>query len=224
MGEVILTYVLILVQLWFVGKVLSPFTILPFSVILMSSLLRKEFIQTLGLSNFSLKGYRSLWQFLVVGIVVIFIIGGYVHSLQPKTDRPIFLQLIVLVPGIIVRFLAYIAPAFCQQVVLNSYFVNRIHFLLGKSTPTAIVIGILFSLVHFPNPVLSILTLVWGAISSHFFLKHRNVYPLVLVHAALAAVTYCVLPPSLHHEFRVGMQYSLYIPSPCDGCFPEFLN
>ena len=158
--EVVLTFMLILVQLWFVGIVLSPFIMLPLGIVVTSWIMRKESLQTLGVSHITLKHSKSLWKFFVGGMIVLFIVGGYIRFMYSHSFHLILFQLIALLPGIVLRFVSYIVPALCQQIVLNSYFVNRIQFLTNKSNTTIMITGILFSLAHLPNPVLSVLTLV----------------------------------------------------------------
>ena len=210
--ETILILALILAQLWFVGKAVTFFTLIPATAIIISWVARKETLHSLGLLRAGFSGSGWLWKFAGGAIALILVIGAFVQG-------PIFSDLHAA-GGLILRFLSYIVPAFLQQVVFNLYFVNRIDSFAGGSRRTVAVSAFTFAFVHLPNPVLTVLTLFGGWLSSSFYLRQRSVYPLALAHAALAAVTYCALPHAWHHGFRVGMQYYLYAPSPLDSCAP----
>lgn len=214
--EIALVFLLILAQIWFVGKVVSLFTILPLGVIILSWVFHKESLRAIGLGKFEFKGFGPLWMVLAIGITFIALIGIYVNRSRPEQEN--FLL------GLPLRFASYLLPALGQQVILNGYFVNRIKLLTVRRNVIALVAGVLFCMIHAPNPVLLGLTLFGGTISAYFFVRKRNLYPLTIAHAAVAAVAYCMLPQLWHHGFRVGMQYYLFVPTPGDCCTPEFLR
>jgi membrane protease YdiL (CAAX protease family) len=215
-AEITLVFLLILVQIWFIGQVLSFFVLLPLGVVVASWVLRKDSFQTLGLAHFSFKGFARLWLLLAAGVLIVLVVGAFANPGFHRNARfPV---------GVTLRFISYLVPALFQQILLNSYFVNRIHLLTNNRVSTILISGILFSVVHLPNPVLLFLTLYGGMISAYFFVKSRNVYPLAIAHTALAAVAYCALPQAWHHGFRVGMQFSLYTPVPGDPCIPQLLK
>jgi hypothetical protein len=215
-AEITLVFLLILVQIWFVGEALSFFVLLPLGAVLASWVIRRESFETLGLAHFSFIGFARLWLLLAAGVLIVLVVGAFAN--------PGFFRNVEFSVGVTLRFISYLVPALLQQILLNSYFVNRIHLLTNNRVSIILIGGILFSVVHLPNPVLLFLTLYGGMISAHFFVRSRNVYPLAVAHAALAAVAYCVLPQAWHHGFRVGMQFSLYIPVPGDPCIPQFLK
>ena len=212
--EITLVFLLILAQIWFVGEALSFFVLLPLGAVVTSWVLRKDSLETLGLAHFSFRGFARLWLLLAAGVVVVLVVGAF--------GNPAFFRSPSL--GVTLRFILYLIPALLQQTLLNGYFVNRVHSLTKSRISTTVIIGILFSVVHLPNPVLVTLTLYGGMISAYFFVGRKNVYPLAVAHAALAAVAYCALPQAWHHGFRIGMQFSLYAPVPGDPCVPQFLR
>jgi membrane protease YdiL (CAAX protease family) len=214
--EITLVLLLILVQIRFIGEALSFFALLPLGVVVASWVLRKDSFESLGLAHFSFKGFARLWLLLAAGVIVVLIVGAY--------GNPGFFRNRGFPLGTTLRFISYLIPALLQQVLLDGYFVNRVHSLTRNRISTTVFIGILFSIVHLPNPVLVVLTLYGGMISAYFFVKSRNVYPLAVAHAALAAVAYCALPQAWHHGFRIGMQFSLYTPVPGDPCMPQFFR
>jgi hypothetical protein len=52
------------------------------------------------------------------------------------------------------RFFAYFAFCLLQQVALNSYLMNRLLYALEEPRAAALVAGIIFAALHWPNPVL----------------------------------------------------------------------
>jgi hypothetical protein len=213
-SEIALAYFLILGQIWFVGKFLSVFTILPLGVITLDFMLRKESLRSLGLCKFDFKALTSLWVILATGMSAIVLIGFLANHAGFRERN--------FVSTLLLRFGLYLVSALFQQIVFNGYFVNRIQSVIGKQRVTAAVAGFLFCTIHAPNLVLLILTLFGGTVCAHFFIKTKNVYPLAVAHAALGALAYCALPQAWHHGFRVGMQYYLYIPTQGDRCAPSF--
>jgi len=214
--EIACTFFLVLGQIWFVGKLLSPFTILPLGVITASWIVRKETLRTLGLRVLDFRGYAVLWVFLAGGIALVAVVGVFLNRSA--------LQRGCILLGLPLRFVSYVVPALFQQIILNGYFVNRIQSLTRRRSLTAAVAGLLFCVIHAPNPVLLVLTLFGGMVSAWLFVRRSNVYPLAVAHATLAAFAYCALPQLWHHGFRVGMEYYLFVPKPGDCCVPEFLQ
>ena len=84
---------------------------------------------------------------------------------------------------------------------------NRL--LPGKALPVAVATAI-FALAHLPNPVLTPITLIWGAISCLLFLRYRNIYALGLAHGILGLCVAITVPNALHRHMRVGLGYLQY--------------
>ena len=99
-----------------------------------------------------------------------------------------------------------------QQFLLQSYFLLRfLRLLPGKTAPILAATGI-FALAHLPNPILTPITLVWGAIACVLFLRYRNIYTLGLAHGIMGLCVAVTVPNSLHHHMRVGLGYLRYHP------------
>ncbi len=99
----------------------------------------------------------------------------------------------------------YYPWALLQNLWLNGYFTNR----LAKVFPNqpkliSTMAGILFAIVHWPNPVLLVATFIGGIMSAYFFQRNRNLYPLALSHAILAVSLLYFFPDSWHHHLRIG--------------------
>jgi hypothetical protein len=108
-----------------------------------------------------------------------------------------------------------------QQFLLQSYFLLRLLRLLpGKVAPIIVSTGI-FALAHLPNPILTPITLVWGAVSCVLFLRYRNIYTLGLAHGVMGLCVAVTVPNSLHHHMRVGLGYLRYHPRAQDRRFAD---
>lgn len=114
-------------------------------------------------------------------------------------------------PGLAGRFavsvLCYLGNALWQQVLLNGYFLPKLEQALQNKAKAIPAIGILFALVHLPNPVLVPVTMIGGMLSAYFFQKTRNIYVLIIAHAILAVSVMYLFPESWHHHLRIGPGY-----------------
>jgi hypothetical protein len=111
---------------------------------------------------------------------------------------------------LIENFWSYAIWAGVQQFLLQCFFLTRLLRLIPKPRSAALVAAGLFALAHLPNPVLSILTIVWGTAACHIFLRYRNVYPLAIAHAILGITIAISVPGHLDHNMRVGLGYLRY--------------
>jgi len=111
------------------------------------------------------------------------------------------------VKPIVLHVGAYALWALMQQFVAQSYFFLQIEALTGSSLKAVIGSGLIFGLLHIPNPVLLIVTTIGGLVFSEMFCRYRNIYPLAFAHAAVALAIAVSLPNSVHRHMRVGIGY-----------------
>jgi membrane protease YdiL (CAAX protease family) len=102
---------------------------------------------------------------------------------------------------------AYALWALMQQFVAQSYFFLQIETLTGSSRKGVIGSGLIFGLMHIPNPVLLIVTTIGGLLFSAMFCRYRNIYPLAFAHATVALAIAVSLPNDVHRHMRVGIGY-----------------
>lgn len=105
------------------------------------------------------------------------------------------------------KFGSYIAFCLLQQVGLNSLVTNRLLRAFEKPAPAALAAGAIFSVLHWPNPVLVPLTLIGGVAMAYLFATERNILPLTIGQAILGALVWWAFPLSWHHSMRVGPGY-----------------
>ncbi len=101
--------------------------------------------------------------------------------------------------------------AFClvQQIALNSLLTNRLLSLVKRPWLASFIAGLIFSSLHWPNPVLVPLTLIAGITMAWMFARVRNIIPLAAGQALLGSLTWWAFPLAWHHMLRVGPGYYL---------------
>jgi len=108
---------------------------------------------------------------------------------------------------ILKRFAEYVFWGFLQQIGLQTFFTYRVGKVISNPYKAACVVAVIFSLIHFPNPVLMIFTLMGGFFWSLSYLKAPNLYALALSHGWLAVLTLHSIPRSWLHQLRIGPTY-----------------
>jgi len=108
------------------------------------------------------------------------------------------------------RFGGYMAFCLLQQVGLNSFLTNRLLTAFERPLPAALLAGLLFAALHWPNPVLVPLTLAGGVAMAWLFATERNILPLTLGQALLGALVWWAFPLAWHHSMRVGPGFRMF--------------
>ncbi len=110
------------------------------------------------------------------------------------------------------RFIGYVAFCLLQQIGLQSLTMNRLLKGLNSPAVSAVVAGLLFGALHWPNPVLVPLTFIGGTAMCWLFARERNIIPLVIGQSILGALVMWAFPGAWHHGMRVGPGYYTYVP------------
>jgi hypothetical protein len=200
--ELAVGYTLIMATLWTANPTQRVLYWLAFAWIATTSWATREGWTGLGLGSKGL--LKSLWVVgaaLVLSAVAIFIAmrTHTLHRLHGATP-------------LLLHGWGYIVWSIMQQFILQSYFLLRLLRLLpGKAAPV-IVAAVIFALAHLPNPILTPITLVWGAVACVLFLRYRNIYTLGVAHGILGLCVAVTVPNALHRHMRVGLGYLHYHP------------
>lgn len=110
-------------------------------------------------------------------------------------------------PNIISVVVTYSAFCLLQQVALNSLVHNRMLSLVDNEWVAAGLTGTIFSVCHWPNPLLVALTFAGGAAMAWMFGRVRNIIPLAIGQAVVGLLLAWAFPVSWHHHMRVGPGY-----------------
>lgn len=105
------------------------------------------------------------------------------------------------------RFLLVPLWALFQQYALQGYINRRAQIIFGTGWTSAIVVGLLFAVIHLPNPVLFALTLAGGTIWAFIYQRTPNLFALALSHAAVSVTVALLFPPEWINSLRVGFKY-----------------
>jgi hypothetical protein len=195
--ELAICYGLILLVIWTSGYTQRFLFWVAFAWILTTTLVHRPDANTLGLRFPGLRS--SLWitagGLLFAGLLVG--IAREFHTLHGS--RPVGLHIA-----------GYLLWAFEQQFILQDYFLLRLLRILPNQSAAVITAAVLFSAAHLPNLVLTVATLVWGAVASALFLRYRNLYALGLVHCILGLCLAISVPDAVTHHMTVGLGYLHY--------------
>lgn len=198
--EIIVTYALILAVIW------TPrpwqwwlWTVAATAVVVISAL-SFEGWKSMGLTTANL--FRSLWVVVaVLGIAAVAVLlAARLDTLRMPETPLLFLK----------RYGIYAVWAMVQQFLLQCFFLARSVRLLGNTTRAALLATGLFAAAHLPNPILTVITLLFGIASCRVFLHYRNLWPLAAAHAILGITIAITVPGHVDHNMRVGYSYLTY--------------
>ncbi len=102
---------------------------------------------------------------------------------------------------------SYLAGCVLQQAIYQYLVCVPLNEEFGATTRSLWTSAVLFSAVHFPNPVLMAATLVWGALAWSLFRRRPSLWAIALFQFLLSGILYQLVPVGWHHAFRVGPRY-----------------
>jgi membrane protease YdiL (CAAX protease family) len=176
-------------------------TALAFILIIYAHVLRGENVRDLGFrfDNF-LPALRLLLlpMIVIAGIVLLigFLSGSRPDFFRWHAERLILFQLAL-----------GFGWGFLQQYVLQSFMNRRAQLIWGRGKASVLLTALIFSLLHFPNPWLMVVTFVGGVVWAFVYQKQPNLFALALSHGIMTWVLVSALPPSALNHLRIGLKY-----------------
>lgn len=168
-------------------------------------------LRSLGLRSTSLRARGLLAPdfiegFWIVGTAILLVAAAVVLAARMHT---------IHLPrggavGLIKAYWLYALWSCVQQLLLQGFFLQRFLVLFNKPAHAALIAAALFSLAHLPNPILTVVTCVWGFVACLLFLRYRTLMPLCISHAILGITLAITLPGPVIHNMRVGLGYLTY--------------
>ena len=127
-------------------------------------------------------------------VIVILAAGWFTsHSVMPAHFRT--------------RYLSLPLWALFQQYVLNGFINRRAQLAFGNGLKSIGMVGLIFALLHFPNPRLVIATLTGGLIWAAVYQRQPNLFALALSHSVTSLALALSISPNLLNSLRVGFKY-----------------
>lgn len=105
------------------------------------------------------------------------------------------------------RYLSLPLWALFQQYVLNGFINRRAQLAFGNGLRGIILVGFIFALLHFPNPLLAVATLAGGLIWAAVYQRQPNLFALALSHSVTSIALALSISPDLLNSLRVGFKY-----------------
>lgn len=102
----------------------------------------------------------------------------------------------------------YLLWALFQQVILCAVASKTLYQCVPKnSLSVALIVGLLFAVLHTPNNTLMLATWISGTYWCWAWLKYKSLLPNVLSHAFLALAFYQTVPDFYLHSARIGIRF-----------------
>ncbi len=94
-----------------------------------------------------------------------------------------------------------------QQYALQGFIHRRAQLVWGRDWRSLIFVALVFALLHFPNPWLTIATFLGGLMWAAVYQRAPNLWALALSHALMTWVLVSTIPPAALRGLRVGYKF-----------------
>jgi len=118
-----------------------------------------------------------------------------------------FLNHAIFAGHVRLRYFSLPLWALFQQYALNGFINRRAQIAFGMGAKSVGLVAVVFALLHLPNPLLAILTLIGGLIWAAAYQRQPNLFALALSHALVSLTLALNISPDLLNSLRVGFKY-----------------
>jgi membrane protease YdiL (CAAX protease family) len=200
--ELAVGYVLILIVIWTPRPWQKIIYFVAAAFIILATSISFPGARAMGLRPKS--AVRSIWivAAALLAAAISLAIAGRMQTLHGPTSPSMFVK----------RYAGYILFACVQQALLQDFFLLRFVRTMRSPQAAAVAAAGIFSLAHLPNPILTVVTFVWGLMACLVFLRYRNLYVLAIAHAILGITLAMSIPGPVIRNMRVGLGYLTYDP------------
>ena len=217
--EVASLLVSVLITIWGIVPLL-PFNrglmaiplLLALTLTVSSHILRRETLEEIGLTGrYFGQAVRLLALPTVLGGGVLILVAHVCETAPRPASWPQS-----LLNGLVPFLLSGIA----QQYLLQGFIHRRLRSVFAPpgevrafrrpEATTILLTAICFSVIHIPNPALTILTFIGGLAWSVAYQRAPNIYAAGLSHGLMSLMIVKVAPPWMVHSLSVGYKHFLY--------------
>jgi xanthosine utilization system XapX-like protein len=178
------------------GFVTAFIILLALGFMIFSHWYRGENLRAIG---FRLDNFVAALRILLLptlGAVIVIVILEWSLSDSEFTLRPLRPRLLLLPVWALV-----------QQYALQGFINRRLQMALGAGFKVTLLVGFIFGLLHLPNPLLSLLTLLGGVIWAAVYQRQPNLLALAISQSLASLCLALAIPPNLINGLRVGFRY-----------------
>lgn len=94
-----------------------------------------------------------------------------------------------------------------QQYALQGFINRRAQIVWGRGLWSVLFVAAMFAVLHFPNPLLTIITFAGGVLWAAVYQRVPNIFALALSHSLMTWVLICTAPEASLSNLRVGFKY-----------------
>ncbi len=208
-AQVLLVLFFILLMLWSVPKLndaarfYSALVILTwtFALMVMSHINYHEGLEELGFGTKHLKpAVKELALPVIIAAIILVSLGLTLGTIHFR--RKFFLQL----AGIPIW-------ALFQQYITQSFINRRLQAIFGPGHKSTILTATIFSIVHLPNPTLTLATAIAGYFWARAFQRAPNLYAIAISHGLLSTLFANAMPKWILPNMVVGYNYLVRMAS-----------
>jgi len=110
-------------------------------------------------------------------------------------------------PRHLIRWVGYYAWGLAQQFCLLSFLLTRLREITRRDVWAVVAATAIFTILHLPNPFLTVYTFFGGLVSTTLFLRWPNVFAAGFAHATAGCLVNWMVPVEVFGSMWVGPKY-----------------